>query len=112
MTTAPPPSRANPGLTWAYVMLFLEILESLMVGEVVFFDRAPGSGFGAIGIYFCLVLATLVGQVVGIILVLRGRYRLGGLVQIVSSAIHVPKGEGLIGVIGGMRARAYARPDP
>jgi hypothetical protein len=50
----------------------------------------------------------MLGQVAGIVLVLRGQYRLGGLVQIVSSAIHVLKGEGFIGVIGGMRARAYA----
>jgi hypothetical protein len=89
-------------------MLVLEIVESLVVGEVVFFDRTPGSGFGAIGIYFCIVIATVVGQVSGILLVLRGHYRVGGLVQIASSAIHVLKGEGLIGVIGGMRARAYA----
>jgi hypothetical protein len=90
-------------------MLFLEVLECLMLGEVVFFDRAPGSGFGAIGLYFCAVLVTALGQVAGIILVLRGRYRVGGLVQIVSSALHVLKGEGLVGVIGGMRARACAR---
>ena len=100
---------ASPGLTWATVMLVLEILECLVVGEVLFFDRAPGSGFGAIGLYFCVVLATVLGQVAGILLVVRGQYRVGGLVQIVSSAIHVLKGEGLIGVIGGMRARAYAR---
>ena len=103
------PLRPSPGLTWAYAMLALEVLECLMLGEVVFFDRAPGSGFGAIGIYFCAVLATVLGQIVGIALVLRGQYRVGGLVQIVSSGIHVLKGEGLIGVIGGMRARAYAR---
>ena len=101
--------RASPGLTWAYVMLFLEVLECLMLVEVVLFDRKPGSGFGAIGLYFCAVAATVLGQVAGILLVRRGRYRVGGLVQIVSSAIHVLKGEGLIGVIGGMRARAYAR---
>ncbi len=100
---------ASPGLTWAYVMLFLEVLECLMLGEVVFFDRSPGSGFGAIGLYFCVVAATVLGQAAGILLVRRGQYRVGGLVQIVSSAIHVLKGEGLIGVIGGMRARAYAR---
>jgi len=90
-------------------MLFLEALECLVVGEVAFFDRAGHGGFGAIEIYFCLVAATLLGQVAGILLVLRGRYRLGGTVQVVSSAMHVLKGEGLIGVIGGMRARAYAR---
>lgn len=105
----PEPPRASPGLTWAYAMLVLELLECLVVGEVVFFDRARGSGFGAIGLYFCVVLATAAGQVLGILLVRRGRYRVGGLVQIVSSAIHVLKGEGLIGVIGGMRARAFAR---
>jgi hypothetical protein len=96
-------------LRWAYVMLLLEALELLVVGEVAFFDRTSRGGFGAVEIYFSLVAATLLGQVVGIALVLRGRYRLGGLVQIVSSAMHVLKGEGLIGVIGGMRARACAR---
>jgi uncharacterized membrane protein len=112
MTAGTPKSEthaASPGLTWARVMLFLEVLECLMLVEVVFFDRAPGSGFGAIGLYFCAVVATVLGQVAGIVLVRRGQYRVGGLVQIVSSAIHVLKGEGLIGVIGGMRARAYAR---
>ena len=96
-------------MRWAYGMLLLEALECLVVGEVAFFDRAARSGFGAVEIYFCLVAATLVGQVIGIALVLRGRYQLGGTVQIVASAMHVLKGEGLIGVIGGMRARAFAR---
>jgi hypothetical protein len=100
--------RASPGLAWAYAMLLLEALECLVVAEVEFFDRPRHPGFGALEIYFCVVTATLLGQVAGIILVLRGRYRLGGLVQIISSAIHVLKGEGFIGVIGGMRARAYA----
>ena len=65
--------RESPGLTWAYVMLFLEILECLMLVEVVFFDRSPGSGFGAIGLYFCAVVATVLGQVAGILLVRRGQ---------------------------------------
>ena len=100
---------ASNGLRWAFVMLLLEVLELLVVGEVAFFDRPSGGGFGAIELYFTLVAATLAGQVIGIFLVLKGRYQLGGTVQIASSAMHVLKGEGLIGVIGGMRARAYGR---
>ena len=101
------------GLSWAFSMLFLEAIECLVVAEVAFLDRptrTPGAGFGAIELYFCVVAATLIGQVAGIVLVLRGRYRLGGLIQIVSSGIHVLEGEGFIGVIGGMRARAYGLP--
>jgi hypothetical protein len=96
------------GLGWAYAMLLFMVLECLVVAEVEFFDRPAHTGVGALEIYFFVVLATMLGQVVGIVLVLRSQYRLGGLVQIVSSAIHVLKGEGFVGVIGGMRARAYA----
>ena len=103
------PSGASNGLRWAYGMLLLEALELAVVGEVAFFDRTSRGGFGAVELYFTLVAATLVGQVIGIVLVLKGRYRAGGTVQIVASAMHVLKGEGLIGVIGGMRARAYGR---
>jgi hypothetical protein len=102
-------SEASNGLRWAFVMLLLEALELLVVGEVAFFDRTSRAGFGAVELYLSLVAATLVGQVIGIGLVLRGKYRAGGTVQIVSSAMHVLKGEGLVGVIGGMRARAYGR---
>jgi hypothetical protein len=93
-------------------MLGLEAAECLVLAEVVFFDRPRsglGSGFDVIELYFFLVIATLVGQVVGILLVRAGRLRAGAILQIASSVPHVPKGEGLIGVFGGLRALEAAR---
>lgn len=100
------------GLRLAAVMLFLQVAEVFALIEVIFSDR-PHSGldphFGAIEIYFIIVLASVVMQAIGMFLVKRGRYRVGGAFQIVSSAIHLFKIEGLIGVIGGFRAWNYGR---
>jgi hypothetical protein len=93
-------------------MLGLEATECLVLAEVVFSDRPRSglsTGFDVVQLYFLLVIATLVGQSIGIGLVRRGRTRAGGIVQIVSSLLHVPKGEGLIGVFGGLRALEAAR---
>ena len=113
MTTDPLPlsGRPRPGLTWAFVMLALEAFECLVLIEVVFFDR-PGiglaSGFNAVQFYFALVAITLLLQIAGIVLVWRGRYRAGGALQIASSALHVLKVEGIVGLIGGLKAYRYS----
>ena len=110
--TSKPGGRPAPGLTFAYVMLALEAAECLVLMEVVFSDRPRSglaTGFHVVDLYFLLVIGTLIGQAVGILLVRRGRYRAGGIVQIASSLLHVPKGEGLIGVFGGLRALEEAR---
>jgi hypothetical protein len=88
-------------------MLALEGAECLVLTEVVFSDRPRSSfssGFNFVALYFLLVVGTLLGQIAGILLVRKGRYRLGGAVQIASSLLHVAKGEGLIGVFGGLKA--------
>lgn len=115
MTTDPPPpsGRPRPGLNWAFVMLALQAFECLVLVEVVFFDRPGiglGSGFNAVQLYFALVAFTVLLQIAGIVLVLEGRYRAGGALQIASSAIHVLKGEGVVGLIGGLKAYRYSRP--
>ncbi len=113
-TAATPKGSGRPsaGLGFASVMLGLEAAECLVLAEVVFFDRPRsglGSGFDVIELYFFLVIATLVGQIAGILLVRAGRFRAGAIVQIASSLLHVPKGEGLIGIFGGLRALEAAR---
>ena len=57
--------------------------------------------------YFALVALTFLLQIAGIVLVWQGRYRAGGAFQIASSAIHVLKGEGVVGLIGGLKAYRY-----
>ena len=47
-------------------------------------------------------------QFVGILLVAAGRYRVGGVVQIVASAVHTFDLIGLIGVAGGIKAYRYS----
>ena len=36
-------------------------------------------------------------------------YRTGGILQILSSSLHVPKGDGLVGMVGGVKAYRYPR---
>ena len=113
MTTdpSPPSGRPRPGLNWAFAMLALEAFECLVLVEVVFFDRPEiglASGFNAVQLYFVVVAITFLLQIAGIVLVWRGRYRAGGAFQIASSAIHVLKGEGVVGLIGGLKAYRYS----
>ena len=63
------------------------------------------------GVYLGLVALTALLQAAGIFLVVKGRYRVGGALQIAASCLHVLKGEGLIGVVGGLKARAHGRAD-
>jgi len=106
-----PPSR---GLGWASVMLALILSECALLLEVVFFDShrtGTGGGNVYVAIYLGLVALTALLQAAGIFLVVKGRYRVGGALQIAASCLHVLKGEGLIGVVGGLKARAYGRAD-
>jgi len=94
-------------------MLALEIGECLVLTEVVFQDRsrvglASDSG-SFLEIYFVAVLVTLLLQAIGIVLVINGRYRVGAVLQVVASGLHVSKIEGLIGVAGGLKAWKYGK---
>ena len=58
--------------------------------------------------FFFIGLGVLTAlQLAGIILVTKGRYRLGGALQIVASVPHIIDGFGILGVIGGMIAYHY-----
>jgi MFS superfamily sulfate permease-like transporter len=101
----------SKGLAWALSMLGLDLVELLVLSEIVFSDfhrNAWASTTGFIWPYFYLSTASFVVQLVGVVLVAVGWFRLGGILQIVSSSIHVPKGEGVIGVIGGVQAYRYS----
>jgi len=91
-------------------MLVLQLAESLVLMEVIFHDR-PRTGldseWGLLDLYFAAIIATVTLQSLGILLVWLGRYRAGGVLQIIASAPHVVKLEGLIGIIGGLLAYRY-----
>ncbi|MHC4492054.1 MAG: hypothetical protein ACYTDU_10560 [Planctomycetota bacterium] len=91
-------------------MLALIVVECLALTQVVFFDRPNTSwstGSGLVGPYFVICAATLVLQLAGMTLVAAGRYRLGGVLQIVASSVHLVKAEGIIGIVGGIKAYRY-----
>lgn len=46
-------------------------------------------------------------QFAGILLVMAGHYRVGGVLQIVASAVHVLALIGLLGILGGLAAYRY-----
>jgi MFS superfamily sulfate permease-like transporter len=101
----------SKGLAWAISMLGLDFVELLVLSEIVFSDfhrNAWASTTSFIWPYFYLSTASFVVQLLGIVLVAVGWFRLGGILQIISSSFHVPKGEGVIGVIGGVQAYRYS----
>ena len=90
------------------IMLALIVIECLALTEIVFFDRASwSSGSSFVGPYYVICVGTLVLQVAGMMLVGAGRYRLGGVLQMVASSIHLVKVEGMIGIVGGIQAYRY-----
>ena len=100
----------SKGLGWALSMLGLDLIELLVLLEIVFSDfhrNAWASNTSLIWPYFYLSTISFFVQLAGVVLVAVGWSRLGGVLQIVSSSFHVPKGEGVIGVIGGIQAYRY-----
>jgi len=87
-------------------MLMLQLLELAALTEVVVARSAHNL---ALSIYLAVVATTVALQIAGIALVLVGRYRLGGILQIAASAVHVLKLEGIIGIVGGLTAIRRAR---
>ncbi len=90
------------GLTWAIPMLVFMLCEIgvLMDIEGRYTNSMVLLLFAGLGF-----LALL--QFVGILLVAAGRYRVGGVVQIVASAVHALDLIGMIGVVGGIKAYRY-----
>lgn len=104
-----PPST---GLSWAIVSLALDLVEVLVLAEIIFFDKprsGMSNGMGFLEIYFCITVVATIGQTIGVVLVARHWYRLGGLLQIISSGVQAIKIDGIIGVVGGVKAWRYPR---
>ena len=96
------------GLSWALSMLGLDFLEWTALVHIVFVELEASHLHGSlIRLYFWVVTVSMLVQILGAALVYFGWYRLGGILQIVSSSIHVFKGEGIIGVVGGVKAYRY-----
>jgi hypothetical protein len=101
----------SKGYAWSGAMLALMILEALALGEGLLRDSSPGwTGLmnSWLGIYLMVHAIETIVLVFGIVLVAAGRYRIGGILQIASSAVHVPTG--VIGVVGGLKAYRYSGP--
>ena len=98
------------GLPWAWVSFALDVVESLVLVQILFFDKPDmGVGFkwGIIEYYFVSTLFMSLGQLAGIALVSKGYYRTRGYCQIFSSVGQVIKLDGVFGVIGGIKALRY-----
>jgi len=102
---------ASNGLVWALISFVLDLIEVVVLIEILFFDKpalSGDNGTGLLHIYFAVMLAATIGQGLGVLLVTRGWYRSGGAMQVVSSAVQVFKVDGIIGVVGGVKAWRYA----
>jgi hypothetical protein len=101
------------GLRWAMASLFLDIIETLVLAEIIFFDSwrsGLGEGWGLLEYYWVVMIGATIFQAIGIGLVTQlGWYRIGGVLQIIASTTQVIKVDGLIGVVGGMKAYRYGK---
>lgn len=121
MTTAPEtisiestvdtPSNKAIGLPWAFASLFLDIIEVLVLSEIIFFDSfrsGLGQGWGLLEYYLMVMIGATIGQAIGIYMVSKLHwYRVGGIFQIIASSTQLIKVDGIIGVIGGLKAWRY-----
>ena len=102
------------GLRWAFSQLGLDVVELAALLHIMVYDRAHSvvahdGRWDFFELYLTIIIACCALQFLGIFLVSVKFYRLGGILQIVASSPNVLKGEGLIGVIGGMKAYKYSR---
>ena len=97
-------ARPSKGYALAVAMLIFMVMEVSLLADA----WLSGSRLNVYVLYYFGVKAVLcVVQLVGILLVVGGRYRLGGALQLVASAIHVPELLGIVGVLGGLAAYRY-----
>jgi hypothetical protein len=99
----------SKGLVLAQIMFCLMATEVLVLIEIVFFDTVKAGDTRGIGLvlYFWGAVITCLLQLIGIILVKKGWFRVGGVLQMIASAPHALKLEGLIGIMGGLDAYDY-----
>jgi len=92
------------------VSFALDLVELVVLVEILFFDKAAFSAspdFGLLHWYFIVMVCATSAQGTGVLLVTRGWFRLGGGLQIVASAAQVFKIDGVIGIVGGVKAWRY-----
>lgn len=105
------PSNKTIGLPWAFASLFLDIIEVLVLSEIIFFDSfrsGLGQGWGLLEYYLMVMIGATIGQAIGIYMVSKLHwYRIGGIFQMIASSTQLIKVDGIIGVIGGLKAWRY-----
>ena len=92
----------SKGFKFSIPMLLIMLLEIMVLVDV-----SPQHINTPVLIFFAIEIATFLVQLAGILLVAAGSYRVGGILQIAASAIHVLDVTGIIGIIGGMKAYRY-----
>ncbi len=90
------------GLLWAILMLFFMLCE---IGVLIDIERQYVNAMTLLFFAGLGFLALL--QLVGILLVAAGRYRVSGVLQVAASAVHTLDLIGIIGVVGGIKAYRY-----
>ena len=90
------------GLMWAILMLFFMLFE---IGIFIDIERQYINAMMLLFFAGLGFLALL--QLVGILLVAAGRYRVGGVLQVAASVVHALELIGFIGVVGGIKAYRY-----
>ena len=90
------------GIMWAILMLFFMLFE---IGILIDIERLYINAMMLLFFAGLGFLALL--QLVGILLVAAGRYRVGGVLQVAASAVHTLDLIGIMGVVGGIKAYRY-----
>lgn len=92
----------SKGLDFATGMLIFMLAE---LGVIAGIDPERWTDSHSILLTGTIVLIVI--QAVGMFLTYCGRYKLGGSLQIVASAVHLIDLMGILGIMGGMRSRKY-----
>ncbi len=107
------PASKAVGLPWAVASLCLDIIEVLVLSEIIFFDSFRSGldrGWGILEYYLMVMIGATIGQAIGIWMVSQKHwYRVGGMLQIIASTTQLIKVDGIIGVIGGLKAWRYGK---
>jgi hypothetical protein len=100
----------SAGIPWAIASFVLDVIEVIVLLHIIVFDK-PANGlsgnWGILEYYFAFTVAATAVQAIGLLMASKGWYRIGGLLQIVSSGTQVIKIDGIVGVIGGVKAYRY-----
>jgi hypothetical protein len=104
-----PNIHSSNGFWWAMTMFGLMFIEALVLIDAFAREeeRVAIMQNAILHTYVYVSLASVIVQLIGIILVEKRWYRLGGILQIAASTIHIWEVEGIIGIIGGLDAYHY-----